>query len=62
MKLLTLVKEAIQLIHTKTNREGLSKIGNKTGEITKKLKHDNIILNLFKQKPLEFQVQRLIEH
>lgn len=33
MKLLTLVKEAIQLIHTKTNREGLSKIGDKTGEI-----------------------------
>lgn len=50
MKLLTLVKEAIQLIHTKTNREGLSKIGDKTEEITKKLKHDNIILNLFKQK------------
>ena len=38
MKLPTLVKEVIQLIHTKTNREGLSKIGDKTGEITKEIK------------------------
>ena len=38
MKLLTLVKEAIQLIHTKTNREGLSKISDKTGDITKDIK------------------------